>query len=196
MAKRKKMKLWVKILIVLLVIAILGTVLFILGRNWYLQDEYPLAYIDEIHMYANQYGLDAIWLASLIRQESKFQPDAVSKSGAVGLMQLMPDTAEWICEMRGKKYDKARLTDPHYNMDLGCWYIDYLMNMFDDNQDAVLAAYNAGQGQVKTWLKDKSYSKDGKNLHTIPFQETADYVAGINRFYDAYEKYHGEELNA
>lgn len=196
MAKKKKIKLWVKMVIALVVICILGVSLFFVGRSFYIKEEYPLAYTPQIQMVAKQYGFDPVWLASIIRQESKFEPEAVSKSGAVGLMQLMPDTAKWICEMRGKKYEKDRLSDPSYNMDLGCWYLDYLMDMFGSDQDTVLAAYNAGQGQVKTWLKDSRYSSDGKSLHTIPFEETHGYVQGINQFYQKYQKYHNEELHA
>lgn len=188
---QKKRAIVLAMVFIVILMTIAGT---FIGRNYYIKNNYPLDHVEIIQKYSEKYNFDPVWVAAIIRQESKFKADAGSPAGAIGLMQLMPDTAKWICEMRGTKFDKSKLTDPEYNIDLGTWYLNYLMKMFDGEKDVVLAAYNAGQGQTKTWLKDKNYSSDGKTLQNIPFEETRDYVRLINEFFERYEKYHGKEL--
>ena len=131
-------------------------------------------------------GLDPHLVYSVIKAESSFREDAVSRSGAIGLMQLRPSTAEFICERTGIEYDRNKLTDAEYNIRLGCLYLRYLFEKFPV-QDTALAAYNAGEGTVRGWLEDKKYSDDGATLKKIPYSETCDYVKKVKRARKCYE---------
>lgn len=122
---------------------------------------------------------------AVIKAESGFRADAVSGAGAVGLMQLLPSTAEYICECEGMTFEVERLTEEEYNVTLGCLYLKYLLKRFPVEETAV-AAYNAGEGTVAEWLKNKRYSHDGKSLFAIPYPETRDYVKKIAKFKKIY----------
>lgn len=130
-------------------------------------------------------GISPALVYAVMKAESGFREDAVSEAGAVGLMQLMPATAEFICRRDGAEFYPDRLTDGAYNVTLGCRYLAYLLERFCVLQTAV-AAYNAGEGTVENWLLDDSLSADGKSLSTIPFPETAEYVKKVENFRKIY----------
>lgn len=130
-------------------------------------------------------GLDESLVYAVMKAESDFREDAVSAAGAVGLMQLMPSTAEYVCRMSGEIFAMERLKDGRYNLRLGCLYLKYLLDRFDEEETA-LAAYNAGEGIVAGWLKNTEYSEDGKTLKSIPYTETAVYVKKIEKFQKKY----------
>ncbi len=137
---------------------------------------YPLRYREEIVLYSDIYSVPADLICSLINVESGYDPDAVSGAGAVGLMQLLPSTAEEIAWRLG--IDGYDLCDVSTNIRFGTYYLSYLYKLLDDWKTAA-AAYNAGIGQVKLWLADAEYSADGVTLKTIPFKETASYVKRV-----------------
>lgn len=145
---------------------------------------YQKKYTEYVEKACLDHGLDENLVYAVIRTESHFTPDAVSRTGAVGLMQLMPSTAEWIAWRRGIDYDREMLFEPEYNIDNGCWLLKYLIDYYGGNLEYALAAYNAGSGNVDSWLASDEYF-DGKELD-IPFPETADYV---KKTLKAYEKY-------
>ena len=123
---------------------------------------------------------------SVMKAESGFCETAVSKAGAVGLMQLMPSTAKFICERENIPFDAVKLYEGEYNLRLGCKYLNYLLAKFEVTETAV-AAYNAGEGTVERWLTDRSCSKDGKSLFYIPYQETREYVKKVCAFRKCYK---------
>ena len=140
---------------------------------WYERLRYPLRYQQIVRGHARNYGIDPALLAAVIYQESKFDAGARSKSGAVGLMQLRPDTAKGIATRTGgSAFRVSDLTDPEINVRYGCWYLRHLYRKYGDWK-LVLAAYNAGQGNVDRWL--------GEERGEIPFAETRRYV---DRVYD------------
>ena len=100
-------------------------------------------------------------------------------------MQLMPSTAQFVCEQNHIKYCRERLTDGKYNVMLGCIYLNYLLARFTDEKCA-LAAYNAGEGVVGTWLKNAEYSDDGQHLKCIPYPETERYVKKVLKYQKIY----------
>ena len=102
---------------------------------------------------------------------------------AVGLMQLMPETAEYVRAMHG--YAKGELTDPAYNILLGSAYLSYLLGKYRDI-DTALAAYNAGEGRVSLWLRDEAYSQDGKTILSTPFPETNGYLKKVKKNFKIY----------
>lgn len=147
---------------------------------------YKLEYPGLILQYAEEYRLDPILVASVIHVESGNRREIASPKGAVGLMQIMPATGEWIAEkLNMKDYKEDMLTDPEINIQFGCWYLRFLQDRFQ-NTDEVLAAYNAGQGNVQKWLSNPGLSDDGVTLSQIPFKETEQYVERIQRAYIKY----------
>lgn len=146
---------------------------------------YPMAYKDKIVEYGNLYQVDSAIIASVANVESGFNEEAKSNKGALGIMQLMPSTAQWLAGKMNEKYSEEMLLEGEYSIKLGSFYLSYLFNQFGDMQTA-LCAYNAGQGKVKNWLSIKEYSNDGKTLDKIPFEETKNY---LNKVYKNYHYY-------
>ena len=148
---------------------------------------FPLKYQDLIVRYSREFslkekGMDEYHIAAIIRTESRFNEKAESKKGAVGLMQILPDTGAWAAEKIGiGDYTADSLWDPEVNIRIGCWYLAYLADMFNGDLTKVLAAYNAGPTNVKKWLED-----DG-NLINIGHLETQSYVMRVEKYYDIYK---------
>ncbi|HOG00793.1 MAG TPA: lytic transglycosylase domain-containing protein [Clostridia bacterium] len=194
-AKRKKKKLRVNpkrfIPVLALLIILVGVAGYYLSRALE-KKTYTLAYAAEIQACAEEFGVDPYLVASVIFVESSGRPEVVSPKGAVGLMQIMPDTGEWIAgKLDLADYTEASLIVPADNIRLGCWYLRYLLDRYENRENA-LAAYNAGPGNVDKWLKDENYAKDGR-LTNIPFEETAHYIERVDWAYGVYtELYHDE----
>ena len=177
----------VKIIIVSAVATIIIIILGIFINQAILHAKYKLNYQDLIREYADEYDLDRYLVAAVIYTESGFRSDAVSSSGAIGLMQIMPDVGEWIAEkLQVTDYSDAMLRQPSYNIQFGCWLLHTLYEWHGTDEKVVLAAYNAGSGNVNKWLQDSNYSSDGETLKKIPFPETEQYVVKVQ---NAYEKY-------
>ncbi|GAA0117464.1 lytic transglycosylase domain-containing protein [Clostridium senegalense] len=179
----RKFKALIKLAFIALVI------ILVFNHDAILKNMYPLQYEGYIITYSREYSVDPNLVAAVIKAESKFENKAVSHRGAYGLMQIMPDTADWIASQSGMgeiTYDA--LYDPETNIKMGCWYLNNLSTEFEGDLDLMLAAYNGGRGNVQKWLKDDNYSKDGENLHAIPFKETKNYVEKVNKNYNMYKK--------
>ncbi len=146
---------------------------------------YPMTYADTIIECAESYNVDSALVASVVNSESGFKKDVKSPKGAIGLMQLMPATAEWVAEKLNEEYSEEKLYQPELNIKLGTYYLGYLIEYFN-NTELGLCAYNAGQGNVSNWLLNKEYSVDGKTLTKIPYKETENY---LNRVYKNYHYY-------
>lgn len=134
-------------------------------------------------------GVDPALVYAVIKAESGFREEAISRAGAVGLMQIKPSTAEFICERENIPFSAERLREGEYNIELGCKYLCYLYERFEDMQTA-LAAYNAGEGTVAQWLKEETFSPDGKRLTSIPYLETSAYVKKILRYQKVYRLFY------
>jgi len=142
---------------------------------------YPFKYIDIIEKNAGAYGLTPEFVCAVIHAESRFDAGAISKKGAGGLMQITEPTADWAAEeLRIANYSYADLFEPETNILIGCWYLGRLNRQFGNVTDTVLAAYNAGSGNVANWLSSPEYSRDGENLHHVPFGETRLYIKKVN----------------
>lgn len=138
---------------------------------------YPLLFRELVLAEAERAQLPASLVAAVILQESEFHPAACSPVGARGLMQLMPETAEWIHQALESRPGKPDLLEPTTNVRLGSTYLNYLRERFDGQEVAVLAAYNAGPQQTQDWLNQKH----GESLRVsdIPFAETRCYVEAV-----------------
>lgn len=140
--------------------------------------KYPLKYKSEIIKYSTTYNLDPTFVASVINAESSFNPKVVSKKGAIGLMQILPSTAEYVAKLLNEDYSLQKIYEPETNIRYGCYYLRYLENKFSTEKE-VLCAYNAGETVVNSWLKNTSLSPDGKTIETIPYQVTKNYTQKI-----------------
>ncbi len=138
-------------------------------------------YQESIQTIGHTYGIDPHLLGAVIFVESRFDPAAKSKKGAVGLMQIMPTTGEWVAHQLGwKDFRLEDLVDPVKNLELGCWYLAYLKKYFNGNEVAALAAYNAGHRYVQDWIDTKVWEGDLVKIENIPFVETKKYLFQIN----------------
>lgn len=146
---------------------------------------YPLKYKNDINIYSQKYNVNNALIASIICVESSYIKEAQSSKGAVGLMQILPTTAKWICEQNSINFKEQDLFVPSYNIKLGTLYIKYLIDKFD-NIDNVIVAYNAGEGVVANWLKNSNLSEDGKTLKNIPYNETSNYLTKVKRAMKVY----------
>ena len=147
--------------------------------GWYARYWYPLEYEAIIKGHARNYELEPALLASVIYHESRFDPAARSQAGAIGLMQLQPETAKGIAlRTGGSKFEFADLYDPELNVRYGAWYLRHLIDKYGDLETA-LAAYNGGQGNVN---------------RGVIFEETKEYVADVLRTQEIYERAYPAEL--
>lgn len=198
MAKKKKRKNNSKIIRAIVVALVLLAVLSVLA--YYInrlaeKRTYRLTYPELITEMADEYQLDPYLVAAVIHCESSNNKDAVSPVGAMGLMQVMPDTGSWIAEKLDiEDFDTEELFEPEMNVRMGCWYLNYLGKKFHGNSTAVLAAYNGGPGNVEKWLADERYSEDGE-LKYIPFPETERYVKKVQQAYEKYLNLYKDELS-
>jgi soluble lytic murein transglycosylase len=153
---------------------------------WYARLWYPLRYTAIVRGHAANYHLDPALLAAVIEAESKFDPDAHSAAGAVGLMQLTPTTAKGIALYTGgRNFRLSDLTNPEINVRYGAWYLRHLLNRYHGDERLALAAYNAGEENVNHWQSE----------HVgIQFNETRDYVARVEHLKKIYRRAYASQL--
>lgn len=171
---------WLKVLIVSLLFVTIG-VYAIFTSEWFQKKYmYPFLYQEAVYTYALERDIDPFLIAGVIRTESKFITEARSPKGALGLMQIMPETGRWIAEQLGEKeYKIADLSDPDTNIRFGSWYLASLKKEFYGNEVLILAAYNGGRGNVKQWIERYGWAKDFDDIKQIPFTETREYVEKV-----------------
>lgn len=156
---------------------------------------YPLKYRELIFQHAAQNGLDPLLVAAVIKTESNYRPDAVSARGAVGLMQLMPETARWVALQEQESFTPACLLDPETNIRLGTRYLSGLLREFGALVPA-LAAYNGGRGNVKKWLAEGKWTGRAADLDQIPFPETKQFIRKTLWAYRAYRSLYRSAASA
>ncbi len=186
------MKKLTQILLILLIPAVIAVVILSFFAYNEIQEEaerkrYSLDYMEEVEKNAEKFGIRREIIFAVIYVESSFRPKVVSKSGAVGLMQIKPDTFHDLQRRLKEEYSDEALTDPAVNIRYGTYYLSYLYNIFDD-WNVTFAAYNGGLGNVRNWLSDRRYSPDGKTLSEIPYEETAAYVKKITAAVEKYQQ--------
>ena len=150
----------------------------------YLAEEYstPRTYEASVIRYGFAYGVDANLIFAVIKAESGFNPRAVSRKGAEGLMQLTAPTAFAVADALGDNPEGVNLFDPDLNIRYGTYYLSYLIGKFK-SADLAIVAYNAGEGTLRRWMRDGMTAED---LSGIPYPETAAYYAKVKRYYEWY----------
>ena len=156
-----------------------------------LLNAHPLSYRPYIEQYAAEYNLQPAYVSSIILNESSYRTNAESNVGARGLMQLMPDTAEWIAHKLklDATYNVDQLWEAETNIRFGCWYLNYLSNMFYGDAVTVSSAYHAGQGEITGWLQNSAYAPNGRtlSLNDMPEGPTKIYAGRVTRDYGIYD---------
>lgn len=144
-----------------------------------LRHVYPMQYADIVTEMAEKYDLSPSLIFAVIHTESKFDKNALSPADAKGLMQITDDTFLWALKKAGQEeLHSDNLYVPRTNIQYGCYILTLLNDQFN-NMETSLAAYNAGQGRVREWLKNPDFSYDGVTLINIPYEETATYVRRV-----------------
>lgn len=186
--KSKLIKTLIIIVLIMLIVLVLTKILKI--QNIFLKMMYPLKYSEYVYKYSEEYEVDPLLSFAIIRAESNFDENALSTSNAIGLMQLLENTAKEIAidYLEMKNFVKDDLYNPELNIKIGLKYFSNLLNEYDYSYNLALAAYNGGTGNVKKWIEQGIISNTGDNIEKIPFKETNNYVRKINRNYKIYQK--------
>jgi peptidoglycan lytic transglycosylase len=167
----------------LLIVAVAASFVYLRSGEpgWFQRVRYPLKYEQIVRGHARNYQLDPALLAAVIYQESKFHSDAKSDAGAIGLMQLQPETAKGIAiRTGGSRFQTSDLYNPEINVRYGSWYLRHLLDKYDDEKTA-LAAYNAGQRNVEEW---RAQGKEIQFAETRAYVDRVEHLKGV--YHDAY----------
>ncbi len=154
---------------------------------------YPRDYSEYVTKYSDQYGIPEYVIYSVIKVESDFVSNAVSSKGAVGLMQITPDTFSWISMLMKRTSDSGMLYDPETNIEYGAYLLSYLYMRYN-RWDTAFAAYNAGMTRVDGWLRNPEYTDENGRLVNIPYKETSKYVKRVNDAIEVYKRLYGTSL--
>lgn len=192
--RRKNKTFPIAVLIILaLILVFAGSALYKIINEKYLLKNYPIEYQEYVEKYSSENGVDKFLIYAIIKTESNFNPDAVSNVGARGLMQIMDETFQWI-HFRlddDESVEYNQMFEPEQNIRYGCYLVGYLMKYYESLECAV-CAYHAGIGSVDSWLSNSDYSKDGKNLDTVPVSDTRHYLnkikKALNNYYNIYKE--------
>ena len=167
-----------RILVIFFSLSAVSVLLFVIF-NFFVQKK---DYHQLVEKYSEKYGLEKELVLAVIKAESDFQETAVSKSGALGLMQIIPRTAKWIATEFNELYEKQKMFEPETNIKYGCFYLNYLFDKFK-KQDVVICAYNAGEGVVRDWLDENGNLIKEK----ISYEETRNYLKKVSEYYENYK---------
>ncbi len=177
-----KKRLVVRVLIILLL-------LIVFYSNSFQRLLNPIQFKETIYHYSEIHQVDPLLVSAVIRVESRFNHEALSQKGAMGLMQIMPTTGQWVAEQLGiSDFESSMLLDPEINIRLGTWYIANLQREFQDRNPLVIAAYNGGRGNVNKWLEQEVWDGQEETIIDIPFPETRDFVKKVLFNYRKYQK--------
>ena len=193
--KRRKRKPRTGLLIIsILLLTVLSVVLFSglqNGYDRYIRSTFELEHFDTVMQACEDFGMTPSLVYGIIRTESGFDERAHSHADAMGLMQVTETGLEW-AQIRTDEFDDFTVADLYtadVNIRCGVYLLSLLFEQFDSEQ-AVIAAYNAGIGNVEEWLTDDTYSSDGVTLHTIPFEETRNYIDRVTSSKRIYQTYY------
>lgn len=169
---------------------IITTVIIFLYKDNILKRLYPKTYQDIVSRHEEKYKVEENLIFAVIKAESNFEKEAISNRNAVGLMQLMEETAKDVAKRNNIEINmdnlKEELCDVNKNIEIGTCYLAMLIQKYQ-NKEVALAAYNAGIGTVDSWIEKGIIKKDGTDIENIPFKETNNYVRKILRDYKIYE---------
>lgn len=182
----KNKNIFIFLIIILIIFVFLG-----LFKNKLLKIIYPKTYKEIVSVYAKEYNVDENLIFAVIKAESNFNNDALSNKNAIGLMQIMEETAKDVTTKNLIEIDtnnlRNELLEVENNINIGTKYLQILLERYN-NKEVALAAYNAGIGTVDNWIEKGIINKDGTNIENIPYKETNNYVRKILRDYKIYKE--------
>ncbi|HZG15774.1 MAG TPA: lytic transglycosylase domain-containing protein [Candidatus Bathyarchaeia archaeon] len=179
----------------IILLGILLGVFFAINTSLVWKWMYPIKYENEVLQASNQFQVNPYLVLAIIRAESDFSTDKISKKGAVGLMQVMPDTANWVVNQANfEPITEAELFHAKTNIEIGTWYLAFLLNKFGGDQVKAIAAYNAGPGKVSEWIDRNLWDGTIQSVQDIPFGETRNYVQRVVYFQERYQKVYDTKL--
>lgn len=180
-----------KKVLILIGLILVVFVFLLVFKDKILKIMYPKTYSEIVTIYEEKYGVEENLIYAVIKAESNFKSDAISNRGAIGLMQLMEETAKDVAKKADIEIDfdnvRNELLNPSNNINIGTKYLSQLLEKYA-NKEVALAAYNAGIGTVDKWIEEGVINKDGSDIENIPYKETNNYVRKILRDYNIYEK--------
>ena len=192
--KASSRRMWLYVLLLLAVLSLAG------WRLWrsdavQMRFVYMWPYQSEIVTYARRNQIDPFLVAAVIKNESEFKPGAVSPVGAIGMMQIMPETGEWIAKQMGLEgYSIDSLYNPGINIRMGCWYLSELKYEFKDNLLLMMMAYNAGRGNTHGWMSANGWDYTFGEINRIPYPESRNYVASVLHDRDEYYRLYKDKV--
>lgn len=181
-----------KILVSIILIVVISYGIY--HSDWFQKKYiYSFPYQGIVYNYAAEKELDPFLVAAVIRTESKFNTKARSPKGALGLMQMMPETAKWVAEQMdfSEDFTTDQLSNPDINIRMGTWYLSSLKKEFKGNEVLMLAAYNGGRGNVKQWMARYNWDMSFNDSEKIPFLETREYVNRVLCSKKRYQELYG-----
>ncbi len=155
---------------------------------------YPREFSEYVSAYSEKYGVPEYIVYSVIKVESDFASNAVSHAGAIGLMQITPDTFSWISMMMKRTADTGMLYDPETNIEYGTYLLSYLYMRYN-RWDTAFAAYNAGVTRADEWIQDPRYADEDGRLTNIPFKERKQYVKRVKDAIRVYKSLYGTDYS-
>ena len=183
-----------KIIIGTVILVLIVAILFVLFKDKLLKILYPKTYSDIISVYAEEYDVEENLIYAVIKAESNFDSRAVSNKDAIGLMQIVEDTAIDVAKKNNIEIDteniEEEILDIDNNINIGTKYLSTLLTQYG-NIEVALAAYNAGIGTVNNWIEKQIIQADGSDIENIPYKETNNYVRKILRDYRIYNELYG-----
>ena len=183
-----------KIIIGTVILVLIVAILFVLFKDKLLKILYPKTYSDIISVYAEEYDVEENLIYAVIKAESNFDSRAVSNKDAIGLMQIVEDTAIDVAKKNNIDIDteniEEEILDIDNNINIGTKYLSTLLTQYG-NIEVALAAYNAGIGTVNNWIEKQIIQADGSDIENIPYKETNNYVRKILRDYHIYNDLYG-----
>ena len=183
-----------KIIICTVIVVLIVAILFVLFKDKLLKILYPKTYSEIISVYAEEYDVEENLIYAVIKAESNFDSRAVSNKDAIGLMQIVEDTAIDVAKKNNIEIDteniEEEILDIDNNINIGTKYLSTLLTQYG-NIEVALAAYNAGIGTVNNWIEKQIIQADGSDIENIPYKETNNYVRKILRDYRIYNELYG-----
>jgi soluble lytic murein transglycosylase len=147
---------------------------------------YPKPFLQEVEDTAQEFGLDPSLLYAIMREESRYDPEAISMSYAQGLMQIIPSTRDWIAEKAGIEVEPVEIFRPDLNIRLGAWYLRHLLDYFDGDLEYAVAAYNGGPGNVNAWRENVLIAEKADFFRWIGSGQTREYLPKVLLSYEVY----------
>ena len=158
---------------------------------------YPLYYTDLLQKHTTKYEIDPLFVAAMIREESRFNADIVSYAGAIGLMQIMPANGpEFSRRLKISRFNTKMLYDPDINIQMGTWYMKSLMDQFDNNHALVAGAYNGGPGRMRRWIKAKQIPDLDEFIEDIGIDQTRRHIKKVIDSYIIYQQLYSAPVPA